>query len=341
MIVLTGAALSDRIHQIMKEQVVDCAVAFWGSGADQKWGKLRGQRVRIICNLSMGGSNPSVIEKLMKRYSVKQHDRLHAKVYIGKTEAVITSANASTNGLGLEGGVALSGWIECGAVVPSMTIRPWFENLWADKSSRKIESHDLAAARQAFRSRKDSRTISFSLFDPLKDELPLVCWVNYGRVRIDKYSVIRQHGLFNPTVEKRIRNGIDLEGNFERKLREGTWLLYWDMKNGKLAPSARPFDWTQAGGPECIVEEAFSYDDDDQKIGVMLQAEKLGKPPFTDANTPRFRKAFSDILSRPKYKLLREEEYDGSFLEPRQHLMRPFWRDVKKRYTDIDKDKTG
>src|SRR4051812_40767983 len=100
MLVLAGAALSDRIHQIMKEKVVDCAVAFWGAGAELKWGKLQKRKIRIICNLSMGGSNPSVIEKMMELYSVRQHDRLHAKVYIGKNEAVITSANASTNGLG-------------------------------------------------------------------------------------------------------------------------------------------------------------------------------------------------------------------------------------------------
>jgi hypothetical protein len=68
-----------------------------GLGIEGVLGPITGRNIRIICNLDMGGTNPQVIEILINGGAViRQHERLHAKIYIGKYEAILTSANASS-----------------------------------------------------------------------------------------------------------------------------------------------------------------------------------------------------------------------------------------------------
>lgn len=140
---LTGAALFEAIQQTIRGSRALCAVAFWGSGAEQLFLGPPDRDLRIICNLAMGGTNPYVIQRLLEAgVEVRQCDALHAKVYIGTTDAVITSANASTNGLGLG---AEAGWIETGCIIPAKAAVPWFEGLW-DRSDEIEVPADINAA---------------------------------------------------------------------------------------------------------------------------------------------------------------------------------------------------
>src|ERR1700722_20527201 len=133
---LSGTNLRESITRVSRGQNVCCAVAFWGRGASDLVGPLLARNVRLICNLKMGGTNPEPIVELINSGAVVQQvDRLHAKVYIGDDLAVVTSANASINGLGLEGD-DLVGWIETGVEVPAQDAPPWFEEIW--KQSRRI-----------------------------------------------------------------------------------------------------------------------------------------------------------------------------------------------------------
>lgn len=81
------------------------AVAFWGANARKELGFDRRPRdskpVTIICNLEMGGTNPSEIKQLrrLRNVEVLQADRLHGKVYLFGSEVLIGSSNASANGL--------------------------------------------------------------------------------------------------------------------------------------------------------------------------------------------------------------------------------------------------
>ncbi|WP_194724054.1 phospholipase D family protein [Noviherbaspirillum malthae] len=155
----SGRAIAEKIQELIDEEVyqpVRMAVAFWGAGADYK---LRG-RCELICDLDSGACNPAVIRALLQRDNcvVLKLDGLHAKVVIGSTGAVVSSANMSTNGLGAEGADA-SGTIEAGYFVSEKEsqyerIVSWFKSVW-EKASEITES-DLAKAQQKwdFRNRE-------------------------------------------------------------------------------------------------------------------------------------------------------------------------------------------
>ncbi|MFZ3184307.1 MAG: phospholipase D family protein, partial [Pseudomonas sp.] len=108
------AYLANVKSLLAESTAVDIAVAFWGRGAEPLIPQ-KGKKLRILCNLGMGGTNPEVISTLRTYPSVeiKNLDRLHAKVMIGDQQAIIGSANCSANGLNFEG-EELAGWHEAG-----------------------------------------------------------------------------------------------------------------------------------------------------------------------------------------------------------------------------------
>lgn len=117
-------------------KAVDIAVAFWGQGAELLIPQV-GKKMRILCNLEMGGTNPKVIKALQAYPSVeiKALNRLHAKVMIGDQQAIIGSANCSANGLNYEGD-ELMGWCEAGYRIDDAAqlepVQAWFDSLWAE-----------------------------------------------------------------------------------------------------------------------------------------------------------------------------------------------------------------
>ena len=133
------------------------AVPFWGNGSLRALGldKCDPADVRILCNLSTGGCNPDVIRDLMTLgFQVRALKSLHAKVYLGAKSAVLGSANASIDGLGLdEDG---SGWHEaCTRIDDPAAVKKlgdWFEALWkkaADLSKPQIAQILLQQADRA------------------------------------------------------------------------------------------------------------------------------------------------------------------------------------------------
>lgn len=85
---------------------------------------------------------------------MRRNDALHAKVYIGEVHTIVTSANASANGLGFEG-IEASCWIEAG--IKFRTTRgviDWFNLLW--KGSGKISDADIETAVKAWLARPKS-----------------------------------------------------------------------------------------------------------------------------------------------------------------------------------------
>ena len=126
-----------EVLKFQNKQVVYLAVAFWGKGAELLFDSLPNDiEVRIICNLTSGGTNPQTIRALqaLKPWvSVKQLNDLHAKVVCGDEVAIIGSANCSSNGLALQG-LQCAGWREAGVVTKAAEvladIRPWLDDLW-------------------------------------------------------------------------------------------------------------------------------------------------------------------------------------------------------------------
>lgn len=151
---------------VAEEASLDVAVAFWGDGADATIHPDDGKPLRVICNLRSGGTNPAVIKllvdraKAMAHVQIRQCDRLHAKLVVGPTSAIIGSANVSANGLGLEG-VEVAHWLEAAIQTAERhevhSAQEWFNQLWLSNDSRPITDQDLADATEAYDKNRDGR----------------------------------------------------------------------------------------------------------------------------------------------------------------------------------------
>ena len=137
------------------------AVSFWGDGAEKIISsRPTGNTIKIICNLKSGATNPKTIDNLrkIKGINLRQHDRLHAKVAIGTSSAIVGSANFSCNGLNLEGD-EIEGWEEAGILTQDTTqiksIREWFKIIW--DVSRDISDKDIEDAMAVWNKRRDNR----------------------------------------------------------------------------------------------------------------------------------------------------------------------------------------
>jgi phosphatidylserine/phosphatidylglycerophosphate/cardiolipin synthase-like enzyme len=149
---LSSAEYENAVRSVVAEiGELQLAVAFWGRGAELLVHPRPAGPVKLICNLSSGGTNPETISALRQKKNVtlKQNDRLHAKVVIGSISAVIGSANLSSNGLNLEG-AELKGWEEAGYVTKDADqleqIRKWFASMWKD--AREIYDQDIEDAKE-------------------------------------------------------------------------------------------------------------------------------------------------------------------------------------------------
>lgn len=151
------------------------AVAFIGSDAKEILNTCQGGG-RIVCNLKSGGTNPYAVESLIGSgsFEFRQEDSLHAKVYIGDKSAVVSSANMSANGLGLEDS-EITGWIEAGFVVDDeferKRISDWFDSLWP--KAKLITKEDLNLAKKNWLKRRINRPLycsDRSVLDVLKEE---------------------------------------------------------------------------------------------------------------------------------------------------------------------------
>lgn len=116
------------------------AVAFWGEGAQSLIKRsYQGQRLRLLCNLGSGGTNPKVIRNLLAfshenpDLQLRTMETLHAKLVIGEASAIIGSANFSANGLGLERSECAT-WVEAGYLVEDIqqigSMQAWFDGVW-------------------------------------------------------------------------------------------------------------------------------------------------------------------------------------------------------------------
>jgi hypothetical protein len=150
-------ALRTSISRHGSDRPIRIAVAFWGAGAEQLIEEAGDRRFEIICNLASGGTNPAVIDHLrnLPNVTIRQMDRLHAKVAVTDRAAIVSSANLSANGLGLEGETA-STWSEAGTLIEATSgeyqrVNAWFTRQWA--LARNISDADIEAAAAAWEKR--------------------------------------------------------------------------------------------------------------------------------------------------------------------------------------------
>jgi hypothetical protein len=149
---LTGADLSARIRQLLSHQNVRCAVAFWGSGAAKLLRSCSGTNpsdVKIVCDLSMGGTFPPELTRLgaPDNEKLRYLNGLHAKVYLSDAGAVVASANVSSNGIGFTdkgAGLIEAGTFHARDEVAWQNIAQWFDQIYED--AKPIDEDALALA---------------------------------------------------------------------------------------------------------------------------------------------------------------------------------------------------
>ena len=154
--IAAGPELIKSLKAAMSLDAEIClAVAFWGAGAADRLGLAQDREARVICNLSMGGTNPSEIRKLLKRgINVLQHSTLHAKIgIVGTGLSFVGSSNMSANGLGVEA-AELTGWEEANVLFDHVDqdVRKRFDTLWTQ--AEPITKDNLKAAEERWRARR-------------------------------------------------------------------------------------------------------------------------------------------------------------------------------------------
>ncbi len=154
---LTKENLSKQIKNICKGEDLKIAVAFIGINAEKNLFKEKGCGAKIICDITMGGTNPKALEKLgaPTNKNLRSIENLHAKVYISNNGAVVCSANASNNGIGFVNGPS---HIEAGIFVKADTqvfkqVEDWFEGIW--QKAKQIDDAGLNQAENRFQPRFD------------------------------------------------------------------------------------------------------------------------------------------------------------------------------------------
>lgn len=152
MTIVFGDAIRKTIRKTLcRKGDLKLAVAYWGDDALNILGMSGARRrLKVLCDLASGLSAPSVIRRLGSR--ARNLPGLHAKVYWTPAGAVVGSANASKNALGL-GSVAKGRLIEAAVHVTNRAdidqIRIWFDALWRRAATIKPSDLALAEVRRA------------------------------------------------------------------------------------------------------------------------------------------------------------------------------------------------
>ena len=162
-------AIAAGVRNLFRDaKKIYCIVAFWGSGAEQLFNGMNRrkiQRTKIVCNLTMGGTNPNLIEDLRKKgIRIRHNPTLHSKVYWTDSGVVVGSANASANGLSLEG-IDQDGWLEAAIFSDRKSeidaTNEYVQAVWNE--SREIQPQDMKNAHARWRRRRPFPTPSDDL----------------------------------------------------------------------------------------------------------------------------------------------------------------------------------
>ena len=152
---LTSPAIEDAVGRLLQGRDLRLAVAFWGSGASgAMFGGSPPPSARLICDVTMGGSNPRELEVLgaPSNPNLRHLPGFHAKVHLSDLGVVIGSANASSKGLGFGLGFGVA---HVEAATLHSTADPvfaaaaaWFETMW--RRSVQGDEEALLAGRRAW-----------------------------------------------------------------------------------------------------------------------------------------------------------------------------------------------
>ncbi|MCC5958737.1 MAG: phospholipase D family protein [Rhodobacteraceae bacterium] len=323
---LQGAVLSQKIREVVKGKNARCAVAFWGKDAEKELfgpGPLEWSNVQIVCDLSMGGTNPATLRALgaPDNPNIRYLDGLHAKVFMSDLGAVVGSANASNNGIGFMGGNAQL--LEAGTYFgpdsdSCRTISDWFDDL-SKRKSKRIDSTALNAAQLAWNSRRKGSAQSnvqidrgFLDYDPEVHGLVHVLWRNWNG-NVKEYCSL---------------DGLQAPRSWQNLATED-----YDIINSWVA------DFLPEGRNSEVV---FFFANDVRRCAEIHEEYPLlyfqnkkketQSPPF-NFEDEMLSAAYLQVIMEDRYEVLRCAPDRGRWLV-RDHLhdMHRFWRDVQEEY---------
>ncbi|MEQ1695705.1 MAG: phospholipase D family protein [Hyphomicrobiaceae bacterium] len=252
---LSGDDLTKAIRELKRSNKWHCAVAFWGNEGMSLMHQCPDES-KIICNLESRATNPEVIAELIAKLGtsqVRQNERLHAKVYIGDNHAIVTSANASANGLGIKGG-GIAYWLEAGVRIEAEQAEHWFTAVFAE--SRDISPDDIARARKLWKPNDISqRTFGEALADGFDPKNILLNWWQ------DEEEAISR------TEEESSSLVVEIQGSEDQNaLVHKPWMLWW--RKGNINPIAKRdgLEWYKVDG----VKNKRSFMDGAEKIELFI-----------------------------------------------------------------------
>lgn len=329
---LVGDELSAKIREVVQGENVRCAVAFWGRGAVEElfganFRKL--EDVHIVCDLSMGGTNPETLRALgaPKNPNLRVRNGLHAKVFLSSKGAIVGSANASNNGIGFMGGEAHL--LEAGAYFSANSdtcgeIEKWLEKLSTEKMSEPLDNQALKSAQDAWSKRchssnqlRPGQQISFLDYDPKADGLVLPCWFEGGGDQASDDAAIADNG-------RSYMYFADRAGDIMSR-----WVCAFAINDGGgLYEGGSPYFFFVTD----FVENENNDDETNPHLAFQLAEAQLPGAPFK-FDEAQFSEAFCAVVDQDEYDNLRGLPDKEDWLA-RDHieLMHRFWRDVQKEY---------
>lgn len=227
---LTGDDLTKAIREITRPATDELylIVAYWGDGGLDLIGLSKEQRrpIRILCDVNSGSCNPAEISRLRRRKDIalRHQKNLHAKVYFSKSAAVVCSANASTNGHGVDR-VKQAGLLEAGIrVVDRRTLEDigdWCKKVWS--SGQTIGPKLMAECEAAWMRRRlgtPGQVIAFADLlkadrDVLLETNAYVAWYNYDQEDPDDKEALKELNK----LEKELGLGLDYWAEYGNPLR--------------------------------------------------------------------------------------------------------------------------
>lgn len=317
---LAGDELTKAIRELKRSTKWYCAVAFWGKGSESLLDNCPDDTT-IICNLRMGGTNPDVIKQVMTQYpkiKILRHDTLHAKVYIGDDYAIVTSANASINGLGLEG-KEQANWVEAGVRIKADQVTAWFESVEYD--SEEISCDDINRAIRDWKARKNAsneRTFGEAVQDGFDYEKVLL---NYQQDAHDSDSEPGVGGW------NRAENCMLNEGDCdEDAISLQPWILWWSRTRGHEPSRPRRLRWHK------INEQSLEANYGPQKNMKRTLGSRIKPTPPFNASETKFVEAFNKIIVKFAPLTSDHEGRKGYYLPERMDAIPEFWDALRKEY---------
>jgi phosphatidylserine/phosphatidylglycerophosphate/cardiolipin synthase-like enzyme len=259
--------------------------AYIGDGAEYYLPFADG--VQVICSPTPGATNPHAIRKLIKRKAeVWFCDKLHMKVYWSEGKgAVITSANLSTNALGV------GGLKEAGVLLGPNSVD--IEKLLATLARRPAKSglHELDLKHREYHKRNSfrqkSHRVSFAEWyrSPIRQQWKLMVCIEFSYDPISQASQDRSLNQFGT-------GPCTWAWSAENNVVENEWVLCAALRQA----DSGDFGWLYVDHIQKVSVRDKAYSKEYPYELVQLQPLKTYEEPPFEVNA-KFKKAFRDAAA--------------------------------------------